>query len=316
MRRLSGNVGKINWGRHPGNRGAVALRPDFLCIGAPRCGTGWLDRNLRSHPELWLPPIKELHYLDYLPRARRLLGPVILRDRNSRRRAGRYLRRALPCLARLRPPEDLGWALRYFVSWPTDQWYQSLFPQGNRLAGECTPSYAELPEPCLARVRAINPELKIIYLLRNPIHRDWSHAAMWLRGRRRAIDNACEAEVLAALELVMRSGASNYADNLARWEQFYPSENILVGFFEDLVGDPSGLLLRIMRFLGVEATARHVPARVETPRGGARYKEVPARFAAFLATRNLANLQRIHARFDNPHTRRWLDFAAGHVEPA
>ena len=38
--------------------------PDFLCIGAQKSGTSWLDANLRFHPELWLPPAKELHYFD------------------------------------------------------------------------------------------------------------------------------------------------------------------------------------------------------------------------------------------------------------
>jgi hypothetical protein len=38
--------------------------PDFLGIGAPRAGTTWLDRNLRAHPDLYLPDRKELHYFD------------------------------------------------------------------------------------------------------------------------------------------------------------------------------------------------------------------------------------------------------------
>jgi hypothetical protein len=38
--------------------------PDFLGIGATRAGTTWLDRNLRAHPDLFLPGAKELHYFD------------------------------------------------------------------------------------------------------------------------------------------------------------------------------------------------------------------------------------------------------------
>ena len=41
------------------------LGPDFLGIGAPRCGTTMLDRLLRTHPALSLPRYtKEVHFFD------------------------------------------------------------------------------------------------------------------------------------------------------------------------------------------------------------------------------------------------------------
>ena len=36
--------------------------PKFLGIGAPKAGTTWLHHNLAAHPDLYLPPEKELHY--------------------------------------------------------------------------------------------------------------------------------------------------------------------------------------------------------------------------------------------------------------
>jgi hypothetical protein len=40
-------------------------RPSFLGIGAQKAGTTWIDRNLRRHPALHLPPgVKELHFFD------------------------------------------------------------------------------------------------------------------------------------------------------------------------------------------------------------------------------------------------------------
>lgn len=35
--------------------------PDFLLIGAPKCGTTWLSRRLAAHPSIWLPR-DELHF--------------------------------------------------------------------------------------------------------------------------------------------------------------------------------------------------------------------------------------------------------------
>ena len=55
--------------------------PDFLCIGAQKAGTTWLYDNLKKHPDLGLPDVKELHYFDSRERIlnhnllRRLLRP-------------------------------------------------------------------------------------------------------------------------------------------------------------------------------------------------------------------------------------------------
>jgi Sulfotransferase domain. len=40
------------------------MLPNFLIIGAPRAGTGWMARNLREHPDIYMPRIKEVHFFD------------------------------------------------------------------------------------------------------------------------------------------------------------------------------------------------------------------------------------------------------------
>jgi len=39
-------------------------RPGFLIVGAQKCGSTMLHHVLSSHPQLYLPPSKELHYFD------------------------------------------------------------------------------------------------------------------------------------------------------------------------------------------------------------------------------------------------------------
>lgn len=37
---------------------------DFLCIGAPRCGTTWLAACLTEHPSIFIPHNKEIHFFN------------------------------------------------------------------------------------------------------------------------------------------------------------------------------------------------------------------------------------------------------------
>lgn len=47
-------------------------RPNLLCIGAPKCGTTWLSGLLAAHPQIFIPPQKELNVLHYNDCAERL----------------------------------------------------------------------------------------------------------------------------------------------------------------------------------------------------------------------------------------------------
>lgn len=40
------------------------MLPTFLIIGAARCATSWIAKNLMEHPEIYLHPKKELHFFD------------------------------------------------------------------------------------------------------------------------------------------------------------------------------------------------------------------------------------------------------------
>ena len=39
-------------------------KPDFVCVGPEKTATGWLYKMAGQHPEVWVPPIKELRFLN------------------------------------------------------------------------------------------------------------------------------------------------------------------------------------------------------------------------------------------------------------
>src|SRR5438046_9791001 len=72
----NGHNGKNGNGRANGHNCVTGdPSPDFLCVGAQKAGTSWLYRQLEPHPDFWMPPVKELHYLNQLNRAKRLDPP-------------------------------------------------------------------------------------------------------------------------------------------------------------------------------------------------------------------------------------------------
>lgn len=86
--------------------------PDFIGIGAPKAGTTWLYYQLKDHPDLWLPPVKELHYFNW-PRFPRLGKALVKKTLH-----GRHVRTAL---ARGLQKGQLTWTYRYLLQNRTDR---------------------------------------------------------------------------------------------------------------------------------------------------------------------------------------------------
>lgn len=38
--------------------------PDFLVVGAPKCATTWLSRNLNVNPQIFVPKVKDIYFFD------------------------------------------------------------------------------------------------------------------------------------------------------------------------------------------------------------------------------------------------------------
>lgn len=57
-----------------------------------------------------------------------------------------------------------------------DAWYASLFKAGEgKIKGEITPSYSVLNPSDVEKIHKLIPDVKIIFIIRNPIDRTWSH---------------------------------------------------------------------------------------------------------------------------------------------
>jgi Sulfotransferase family len=275
--------------------------PNFLGIGAQKAGTTWLAANLSHHPDIWMPPLKELHYFDQRIKEpshgallARLLGKRYTDDWYHRFWLGQLKYR----IEGQREKFDLGqamWDIRFFTRSPSDRWYASLFREARgRVAGEVTPAYSVLDEESIAYVHSLMPDAKLIFLMRNPIERAYSGAVMHLDLEGQKSQTASDEELS---KLAGRIGVerTRYLRILERWRQYYPDEQIFVGFLEDIHFYPIPLMRRLCRFLGVDTSYAEmaIKRKIHT-----RSREkIPVPLAVQLASTYYDDLQDLSARF-------------------
>ncbi|HHJ17305.1 MAG TPA: sulfotransferase, partial [Gammaproteobacteria bacterium] len=284
--------------------------PDFLCIGARKAGTTWLHTNLSQHPQVWLPPVKEMHYLDHRHTflVQRLFGrPSFLRNARQHLRETRAAaRQGGPGGSR----EELRWALRYCL-WPrSDKWYRSLFPDSGYTCGEVCPGYARIPDKGVVRVKKVMPDVKLIYLLRDPIECAWSSAGAHFEKilGTRGIYKASRQDVERYLTKKNSVTHLLYAENLANWEKHFPREQILISYFDDLKSNPREVFLRVLDFLGLDNSKVSIPENVERKWGtreGRRSQEIPEAYHRLLAELYVDSLAALDARLENAYVARW-----------
>jgi len=224
-------IGSLKEGKRSPTRGAG---PDFLCIGAHKAGTTWLYQQLDSHPDFWMPPVKELHYFDQLSRVQRAAHP---RCRDERDR--RFLDRLKSLSA------EAGIDLEN---------YGRLFePKASLVSGDISPNYSTLNNKVVQQVVGYFRNLKVIFLARDPVERVWSHLSMEVHYRQiEPFDVTNIDEVnrnLLRRGMLLRSYPSAV---VARWKRYVDPEQFRVYFFDDLQRNPAELRRSILRFLGAD----------------------------------------------------------------
>ena len=218
--------------------------PDFLGIGTQKGGTTFLYGLLQQHPEVYLAHPKELHYFS------------------------------------LHHQRGLDWYGRHFEAAAPEQ-----------RCGEVTPYY--LFHPCApGRIAAELPGVKLIVLLRDPVERALSQ---YFHSKRLGLEPLAleeafdaESERLADADVALREGQvhrshqqhsylsrSRYEQQLARFQQFFAPEQLLILRSEDLFEQPQRVLDVVLDFLGVELMPLPSIDAVHLYQGNAEVQQQP-----------------------------------------
>lgn len=238
----------------------------LMCVGATKAGTTWLYRHLSAHPDCHLRTIKELHYFDTVDTGNydRQIGLKLdefdaLEAKGPGDRPWMH-RRKLRDLAEWaavleRRAEDIPAYLAYLTGGRGDR----------RVVGDVTPAYALLPVDALRRIAEMAPDVRFVYLIRDPLARLWSHVRML--AARAAQSTAEFAERARAMmeralagDLPSATDRGDYAGALARLDAAVAPGHLLVMFQEEMMTLPG--VQRLWSFLGIGETDPRFDRRV------------------------------------------------------
>lgn len=239
--------------------------PDFLLAGPQRTGTTWLHSNLVQHPQIFMPKRKEIFYFNTLN----------LPDHFKHR------------------TNDLAWYLSYFYPGPIRYLSDQIRcrrefeePFQPLVKGEATASLAAMPEELIEEVVTLNPDIKVVILVRNPIERAWSHAKLaLLRKPGKKLDEVSPQRFEKFFRDQYEVDCGHYTRILANWTAALKEGNLFVGNYDDVGGRPQELLMELFRFLSVDALPQYIPRQAGERINATARMEIPPRF--FNTLRNI-----------------------------
>lgn len=207
----------------------------MLGVGAQKAGTTWLHRYLSSHDEVYLSPIKEMHFFDemyltelvgklpahyYLGWLEKNIAGIIKKGQGS----DPELRMAHDLIDRVAMKGNIE---RYFEFFRKRS-------EGKAVCGEITPSYSMLSAEHLATIRKAHPDVRPIFIMREPVERYWS--AMRMIERENSGSRASE---LATRHLGNRQhmARGRYDLTLKALQEVFGKDGFLALFYEELFRD-------------------------------------------------------------------------------
>ncbi len=201
--------------------------PDFYVVGAAKSGTTAVWSWLRQHPDVFLPAVKEPGFFAYC-------------GKKAAPKAGPY------------DPDYVSQ-----ITTTTAEYARLYQEAGEKITGDVSPIYLIDPEAA-DRIASVRPDARIVILLRDPVTRAFSQ---FLHNRRDGFEPCSDfAEALAQERTRANEGWSwghsyrangEYADQIDRYLQAFPSDQILFWQFEDLDRYPDDCWDALCQHLGL-----------------------------------------------------------------
>lgn len=223
-------------------------KPNFLVIGVQKAATSWLWVQLRKHSQIWLPPIKELHFFDHL---------YVEENRNWT--TGHIYKGVRECLKwQINHAEPFNpQYVRYIADYTkedifTEEWYFRIFSRSleGRITGDITPEYCTIPEEGIQYVKQLLGDLPIVMIVRDPVKRALSQIRMNVsRQGINGADLSTEQWMEHTTEPALYNRAQ-YSQYLPLWEKHF--QNILYIPYKHIAQQPQEVMTTLCSHLGIK----------------------------------------------------------------
>lgn len=236
----------------------------LLCVGAAKAGTSWLYRVLHDHPDCKIRAVKEAHYWDTFDDVERASFLSSFETQLAGFHEARHAAKE----------NGLGWKVRNMDRQIKDmsgliavldgdrtgdvaysEWLLEGVEDQHLLVADITPSYAVLDDALMERMAKLTSTSKVLFLIRDPLARLWSHVRMQAK-RNKNKKWTFEEKANNILWRVIRKGQEahivargNYQLIIERLRRFIPADRLMVAFTETMF-TPAGMA-KICEFLGI-----------------------------------------------------------------
>lgn len=259
-----------------------------------------------------MPPRKELHYFDrsqhYASPNRLTTSSPIQRLIGSnpweRQKMWADIKMIMHSVKKRNIHKTIWWS-KWTFGFYNDGWYRKLFslPAPCKACGEITPSYSMLDTDDVERIKAFNPNMKLIFLIRNPIERAWS-AIRFNAHISSKFNLDSEDEIISALKQPGMTLRGNYERTIDAYLKYFNTSQFLVCFYDAIIFDPLGLMAAITDFLEITPFDKSAVDNATRINPSPAYK-LPVKIKEYLGETYTPMINRIAEKFGSYATR-WI----------
>lgn len=218
-----------------------------------KAGTTWLYQVLNRHPALHFAMEKEIHYFYHHYVDNTFLGE----ERRLKEARNRYATRFDPEKANIdNVRQNMQWIAAYLDRPVNDFWYRNLFQLRNGQAYACDFSNlnTHLPAQAWPEIASKTDKLRVLYTMRDPIKRLWSHTKFQLQMLKKVekLDTWRPKDFRKFVKQNHLWNNAEYGQALRTFKAGLAPETLKVMFYEDIHADQRGSLRQIEEFLGLE----------------------------------------------------------------
>jgi hypothetical protein len=129
--------------------------------------------------------------------------------------------------------------------------YQALFA-GSELQGEMRPAYGMLPVETIRIIHHHFPDIRLIFMMRNPMERAWSSAKMALARSEMSLEEASDQWFIDHFNSAGSLARGDYQTCIENWRSVFPASSLALFRYEQIINEPRDLLLAACRHIGLD----------------------------------------------------------------